>query len=86
MFNKDKINLQQDRAMRKIAKMTHTTPIRLRNCAGYLFLYEPNLMNSFMIVDEKIINPDSFYGLMAMAENTLTAENNVINEALKDIG
>ena len=86
MINKDKINLQQDHAMRNIAKMTHTTPIRLRNCAGYLFLYQPDLMNSFIIVDEKIINPDSFYGLMARVENTLTAENNVINEALKDIG
>lgn len=86
MIYKDKINIKQNHAMRNIAKMTHTTPIRLRNCAGYLFLYEPDLMNSFIIADEKIINPDSFYGLMARVENTLTAENNVINEALKDIG
>lgn len=85
---KDKINLKQDIAMMKIAELTHTKPIKLRNGADYLFLYEITDTYSFAIVDGKIINQDCFYALMAEYNPIAipAVDSDVISEACENIG
>lgn len=84
----DKINIKQDHAMMKIAELTHTKLIRLRNCAGYMFVYERMDSYSFAIVDGKIINEDCFYTLMAEYNQFVvpTVDDDVISEACANIG
>jgi len=85
---KDKINLKQDHAMKKIAELTHTKPIRLNNSNGYMFVYERMDTYSFAIVDGKIINQDCFYTLLAEYNPIAipTVDNDVISEACANIG
>ena len=85
---KDRINIKQDRAMTKIAELTHTKPIRLRNCAGYMFVCERMDSYSFVIADGKIINPDCFYTLLAEYNPTVipAVNDDVISEACANIG
>lgn len=85
---KDKMNIKQDHAMKKIAELTHTKLIRLRNCAGYLFLYERMDTDSFAIVDGKIINQDCFYTLVAEYNpfDIPDVDSDVISEACANIG
>lgn len=85
---KDKMNIKQDRAMTKIAELTHTKPIRLTNGNGYIFLYERVDSYSFAIVDGKIINEKCFYTLLAEYNPTdiPAVDNDVISEACANIG
>ena len=86
---KDRINIKQDRAMTKIAELTHTKKIRLRNGNGYMFIYERVDSYSFAIVDGKIINQDCFYTLLAeynQPDIPAAVANDVISEACANIG
>ena len=86
---KDKMNIKQDRAMTKIAELTHTKPIRLTNSNGYMFLYEREDTFSFMITaDGKIINQECFYWLLAEYNKSVipAVDSDVISEACANIG
>ena len=85
---KDRINIKQDHAMMKIAELTHTKPIRLRNCAGYMFVCESMPSFSFVIGDGKIINENCFYTLLAEYNPTVipSVNDDVISEACANIG
>ena len=85
---KDRINIKQDRAMTKIAELTHTKPIRLNNGNDYMFIYERMDSYSFAIVDGKIINEKCFYTLMAEYNPTAipAVNDDVISEACANIG
>ena len=86
---KDKMNIKQDRAMTKIAELTHTKPIRLTNGNGYMFLYERVESFSFLITaDGQIINKECFYWLLAEYNPTVipAVDNDVISEACANIG
>ena len=86
---KDRINIKQDRAMTKIAELTHTKPIRLTNSNGYMFIYERVDSYSFMITaDGKIINKECFYTLLAEYNPIAipAVDSDVISEACENIG